>query len=225
MKNIAVAGQIASGKDLLSDHLENKLSFEDKEREWDRIAFGDGLKKVFMDAFNENLSFIEKWKRDPEPPPGYSKTVRQALQSIGDDFRQIHPKVWVNLVFRNDKPKIITDVRYVNEAQAVKNHGGINILLWRPGHENYIDHPSEAQIFPYIYYFSECEKEGVIEDDWGTMDLYMKFMELFKTLNLPFSEDVTPKSLFDIFLINNGTPEDLFNKIDLYLEEYNERQK
>jgi hypothetical protein len=224
MKVVAFGGQIANGKDVCADYLVEKLNEElfggDYNSSmgrigWERIAFGDGVKKVFMDAFGEDLPFVEEWKRRKEIPNDYLCTVREALQTIGDDFRHIHPDVWVNLVFRKmDMPRmVISDVRYASEAHAVKKHGGINVLVWRPGFENDINHPSEAQIPPYVEYF----KNG--QDSVAFVD------KMQKVLDVDYVPTAfLPDNLFDIFIVNDGSLEDLYNKIDEVVVPYVEKR-
>jgi len=107
---IGVAAQLQNGKDTLSDYLAYKLNeiypkfYCDKEINppevvaknelkakinspyWQRASFASNVKKVFCDTFDKDLDFVEKWKTNPEPPPGFSKNIRQSLQFIGDGF-------------------------------------------------------------------------------------------------------------------------------------------
>ena len=206
MEIVSVAGQIASGKDVLSDYLGSKLPG------WKREAFGNGVKDIFMEAFGETWEFVEQWKRMDEIPVGYINTVRFALQQIGDGLRQIKPSVWVDRVFRGETPLVISDVRYLNEAQAVKDRGGISILLWRPGHENDIDHPSEAQLKSYLDWCAKYAVEGEIHHAWGAA--------------LDAFEEPTPKpaDLFDLFIINSGSISDLYKKVDDIVIPYVEKK-
>ena len=78
-------------------------------------------------------------------------TPRKILQLLDTEAgRQIiHPNIWVNATFAGfDKSKdniIITDIRFPNELEAVKNRGGITIRLER-GDGDTGDHPSETAL-------------------------------------------------------------------------------
>lgn len=158
--------------------------------EFKRAAFASNVKKIFCDTFGVDLDFVEKWKTSAESPPGFNMNVRQALQFIGDGFRKIKSDIWIDLVFRNNPEKIvISDVRYVNELKKIKEKNGVNILIYRPGYLNQETNDSEAQIRPFVEYFLNEGKEGRV-------DAEDKF------------------SLVDFFIINDGTLEDLYNKID-----------
>lgn len=188
MTMIGVAGQARFGKDIISDYLAPKLNFS-------RSAFAQGVKKIFCETFNVDMDFIERWKVIPEPPPGFDMPVRQALQFIGDGFRQIKKDVWVEAIFRhNPEDVIISDVRYCNELIAIKNKGGINILLWRPGYENNDSNQSESQIRNLVDWFASKNIEGNVQ-------------------NISKESGPYGREFIDYFIINNGTLEDLYNKV------------
>lgn len=203
MNKICIFAQLAGGKDTVANYLVKQLNarvlyFEDR---WQRIGFADALKKVFMNSFNVSWEFIEEWKRKDEPPPEFDLNIRKSLQQIGDGFRQIQSDVWIRTALRNNFNMVISDGRYLNEAKMVKQQGGITILLWRPGFENNDPNPSESQIKPYIEYCSKHYSEGPI---------------FFDACNWVES-DVSELKYFDYFLINDGSLDDLYGKIDRQL--------
>lgn len=94
-------------------------------------------------------------------------TVRQFLQELGTDGLRdgLHPNTWVNALMSDYKHKptgtvyndqggevlelpnwIITDTRFPNEAQAIKDAGGIIIRVDRPGVKPINPHPSENSL-------------------------------------------------------------------------------
>lgn len=197
MKIVAFAGQLASGKDVSADYLAQKVNENKKSGSWERSAFASAVKKVYMDAFDVDKNFIELWKRKDEIPEGMSMNVRKSLQFIGDGFRQIKPSIWIDIALREEnKQLIISDARYINEAKAIRAKGGINIILYREGYLNNDPNPSESQIKPLVQYCLSNQGDGPIA----------------KYANGPFGLE-----LYDFFLINNGTINDLHNKIDKLL--------
>src|SRR5690606_27039836 len=78
----------------------------------------------------------------PDLYSSYEKP-RALLQTIGTDFRNINPDVWINAMFKdidkeredrikNYEPKeniVVTDCRMPNEYQALKNRGFIFIKI------------------------------------------------------------------------------------------------
>jgi len=79
-------------------------------------------------------------------------TVREFLQKLGTDaFRNgLHENVWVNALMADyDEEQsnwIVTDVRFPNEAMAIKKKGGIIIRVDRPGVKAINNHPSETSL-------------------------------------------------------------------------------
>lgn len=158
MKLIGLAGQKQNGKDTLADYLMTRMRF------WERRAWADGLKKTVCEVFGVSLEFIEEWKENPEPPPGWNMTMRKCLQFVGDGMRQIKGNCWLEYTTRDRKnDTIITDGRYWNEFAKVKELGGINILVFRPGFLNHIDHPSESQLRPIVEFYTEMGWEGPVK--------------------------------------------------------------
>lgn len=93
-------------------------------------------------------------------------TVRDFLQRLGTDAVRngLHTNAWVNALMADYTPTqvqwsdgplggyqdgpmpnwIITDTRFPNEAQAIKDAGGLVIRVDRPGIKPINDHPSEV---------------------------------------------------------------------------------
>ena len=116
-------------------------------------------------------------------------TIRELLQRIGTEAirEQIHPNAWVNALFADYKPIgdnllegeirklydedllypnwIITDTRFENEANAVKERGGINIRVSRPFKSDmHGQHPSETALDNYEDWDYIVENNGSLED-------------------------------------------------------------
>lgn len=189
MKLFCVSGQMRSGKNVTGDHLADKLQIE-------TASFAKPVKDIFCRTFGVDADFIEKWKVVDEPPPGFKKTVRQALQFIGDGFRQINPDVWVDYAFNNNNlNSCYTDGRYINELFRVKKEKGFNILLYRPSHVNNDTNESEAQIKRLADWFLSQSLEGDVRD--------------------AFKENCEKGcELVDFFIVNEGSLIDLYSKID-----------
>jgi hypothetical protein len=241
MKVIGVASQIANGKDVLCDYLvkalnkkydqitideyraaaktieqlyvESKLNsttdqdiiahaaqYRKNKNRWERSAFANAVKEVFETSFGVTREFTENWKRNPESPPGMLQSVRKSLQFIGDGFRQIKSDIWIEIALRDEsKNKIFSDGRYINEAAAIKARGGIMIVLYRPGFLNDDPNSSEAQIRPIIEFCGKYLEEGPIPSD----------------LALKYGAEVpTGIQHYDYFIKNDGSIEDLYDKVD-----------
>ena len=123
----------------------------------------------------------------------FPMTVREFLQKLGTDGLRdgLHPNVWVNALFadyvaepdkniaaflaaeglpqsmnggQKEYPNwIITDCRFSNEAQAVKDHGGIVVRVNRPRVEAVNAHPSETSLDDWKFGVV-IEHDGTVED-------------------------------------------------------------
>jgi len=207
-KVIAIAGQLGNGKDALADYLVERLNSNNLTGPWVRSAFANAVKEVYQNSFGVDREFIEKWKRNPDPPPGMLKNVRQSLQFIGDGFRMIKGDIWIEIALRGEAQRIISDSRYINEAKAVQAQCGFVIALWRPGFENNDPNPSESQIRPIIDWCLETKQDGPLH--W-TYDYELH----------PAPQGIEN---YDYFLRNDGTLEDLYEKVDNHLISILERK-
>lgn len=201
MKNIkpiyiGIAGQMQAGKDTLADYVFEKLSQDNTFKlDFERAAFAKNVKKVLAETFNVSYTFIEEWKTNPEPPPGFDMTIREALQFIGDGFRKIKSSIWIDLMFRDKENKIISDVRYINEAHRIVSEGGFNILVAHPDRINNDPNGSETQIRPYAVW---C----------------LKNMPLSGRPNWKLEGSPEHINLFSYFLRNDKEMDDLYQIAD-----------
>lgn len=192
-KIICFSGQQRNGKDESADHLVTKLSG------WNRSSFAGDVKATFCDMFNVDLAFIEKWKTNPEPPPGFIMNVRDSLMFIGDGFRQIQPQIWVERCFKKSKyPVILSDGRYYSELRKVRELGGINVLVYRDGFLNDIKNASESELRPLIEFYIESGVDG------STAEYLNGYF------NIPCAEIF----LVDYFIRNDSDLNSLYNKIN-----------
>jgi hypothetical protein len=121
---------------------------------WTRQAFADPVRSmalaidpwIFMGAGNLRLSFLvgnfgwDEMKRHTE--------VRRLLQAIGTDGVRVHlgADAWVQafeLARDRRSNTVAPDVRFPNEADHIRRHGGIVIRIDRPGVGPVNGHASE----------------------------------------------------------------------------------
>lgn len=119
-------------------YLEGKENFKNIEEyipEWEIRGFAEDVKNIasvltgldaekFEDRAVKN-AYYETW----------GMTGRELLQKIGGGFRKtIDEDVWIKSLFQKydeNKRWIISDVRYPNEAEYIKSHGGVVFKLLR----------------------------------------------------------------------------------------------
>lgn len=137
--------------------------------------------------------------------PEWGMTYREFLQKLGTEAMRdgLHTNVWVNALFADYKgfvkewdefgndtlveyPNwIITDMRFPNEMEAVKDKGGVTIRVNRPVHalsqeNNAVQlHPSETAL-------DNAEFDYVIENSGSFDDLMVKVEAILKKEQIPF---------------------------------------
>jgi hypothetical protein len=126
---LGITGAIGSGKDTIADYLIKHHGFV-------RLSFAGKVKDVAHVVFGWDRELLEgltkesrAWREVVDPYWGISP--RAALQRIGTEmFRtHIHPDTWVKAVVRMiqaapEKNYVITDCRFENEVNALKELGG-----------------------------------------------------------------------------------------------------
>jgi len=174
-KIIALCGHKGSGKDTVADVFDVLQANR-------RLAFADPLRTIATTVFG--LTPAQMLDRDLKEVPLDTyphQSPREILQKIGTDcFRAIWPEVWLEAAHRTILNSrfdyvVITDLRFLNEAVAVKEWGGIIIKIdadERLG-PNLDPHPSEADI-PFIEADLVLENNGSLEDFASTCHQTLK---------------------------------------------------
>jgi hypothetical protein len=238
---ISISGKMGSGKDTVGTivqylvHTEGIVdlkyfkefsSHSDFNRKnfskWQIKKFADKLKDIacmLISCTREQLEDQEFKKTFLPVEWGYLKTptthqlmsVREFLQKLGTDAMRngLHENVWVNSLMADYKPNrytrlnvtyiasnlpnwIITDTRYPNELEAVKAKEGVTIRVVRPN-KNY----------------------NIVTDGHITR----RATEFEEQQLLHPSETALDDATFDYEIVNDGTIEELIEKVRAILIE------
>ena len=149
MKKIGITGGIGSGKSTVAKHLSNKrIPFS-------RTKFSGTLKKMLMQIPNVTVDMIEgELKEEPQELFG-GKTPREVMQTLGTEWGRdsVYSKIWLDAWERSVRDLtyvVVEDLRYLNEAELIKNRGGKIWRIRRPdyffGHSTKYDHISETEM-------------------------------------------------------------------------------
>lgn len=180
---IGLLGIKRSGKDTSAEHLVKEYGFRS-------MAFADPLKSIASTLFffnDEQLHGDLKEVTDKE----WGVTPRHVFQQlgteiirnnmgkvipdIGENFWVEHTRVKINRIRKEEPNKriVITDVRFPNEANLIKDKGGIIIKIIRPALKSDDGHASEVQV-------DEIDADYNIINDSTIEDLYKKIDNIIR---------------------------------------------
>lgn len=202
---IGVCGFIGSGKDTIADYLVNYHGFR-------RESFANSLKDAVAQVFGWDRTLLEgrtkqarEWREQIDPwwsnRLGMEITPRKILQYWGTEVcrKAFHDDIWIASLenkLRNSKDDIvISDCRFPNEIKSIKNAGGIVIRVKRGSD-------------PEWYEAAESMNRG----DVGNMSWAIS-TDKIKKLGIHASETAWVGTKFDQVFENDGSIEDLFNKV------------
>lgn len=153
---VGLIGKKRAGKDTFAARLIAEHGFA-------RVAFADPVREaalaldpwIDMCGGNERLASIVSrigWERAKEIPE-----VRRILQNFGtSSIRAIDPDFWMRHGMEKARrcteagfPVVFTDVRFTNEARAIKAAGGILVRIERPSTDDGDTHASEVELDSY----------------------------------------------------------------------------
>ena len=172
---LGITGKKGHGKDAVAGILQNQHG-------WARCAFADELKKIAQHLWELDDLQVHGSIRDKETvDPRWGKSPRQLLQTLGTEAgRGSHPETWIRVLLRRlveteealvemgATPRVgwaVCDVRFPNEASAIRRHGGI---VWRVNRESFgtgdfESHSSETSI-DLITPDRVIKNDGTLED-------------------------------------------------------------
>lgn len=155
---IGITGQKFSGKSTVAKMLSEMLGYK-------VVSFADKLKDITCVLSGCTREQLENYDfKECELVPNHLKpycgnaefpTYRAFLQHFGSEvMRGINDSIWIDCTLDNcGENAIISDVRFPNEAKAIKEQGGIIIRVEREGLQSSDTHSSETamkQIVPDV---------------------------------------------------------------------------
>jgi hypothetical protein len=175
---IGITGAAGAGKDTLGSYLGTRYGYV-------RRALADPIKEILNARFGWTMGQWQDrgWKESPNIQCGYwahpfdgfedmPHSPRTWAQWYGTDAgRAVHGEdCWVKILFNNwrhaGKPlTVVTDVRFDNEAHAIRRAGGLILHVVRPGVTPVNPHPSEAGIV-------RCQGDIVVYNHGDLIDMY-----------------------------------------------------
>lgn len=185
MKIIGIAGKAGSGKDtafeLIQNHYEKldknvvQLSFASKIKEMCKILFNWDIDKLSND-----FQYKEEYDSNDIACSIFNMTRREMMQKIGSEAMRdgIDKNFWIKCLkiemskYDNNTIGIITDCRFINEFEFIKNNNGKLIKVIRVDVEtltSYSEHQSEKDVelyqeWDYVVY-NNVDKNKTISEN------------------------------------------------------------
>ncbi len=128
--------------------------------------------------------FVSEHEEIQDKPGQTAVTVRRILQWWGTEYRRAQDynywtKAWVRKIEEFDLDDIhvlIDDVRFMNELDAIKQHGGLIVKIERPGFDGANNHASETSLDEYNDWDRILLNDGTLEEfKLKVEDLYISF--------------------------------------------------
>ena len=185
---IAISGRLGSGKDLVAEIIKKRSNLEFKQ-----TAFAKKLKEIvaLLASVPYETTLTQEGKNIYIKE--YDKTIGEMLQLVGTNAMRdnFDKNVWINACMLEMKNipgnYVITDCRFDNEADAIKNAGGIVIRVNRPinpvaeasGRD--LTHASETGLDNYSGFDYIINNTGTLEDLYHQVDSVLSMIGILRT--------------------------------------------
>lgn len=179
---LSISGKINSGKDTIAEIVTQITPYYN----WEVKKFAGKLKTIaeILTGIPKHHFEDQEFKKQYMGPE-WGMTYRELLQKLGTEAMRdgLHENVWINALFadyqattvavgtsefditeKDELPNwIITDCRFPNELNAIKERNGLTIKVVR---DNAVvsDHPSETALDTYTNWNYVIDNNGSIED-------------------------------------------------------------
>jgi len=206
---IGITGFISSGKDTAANYFVAQHGFK-------RDSFAGALKDAVASVFGWDRELLEGltpeariWREQVDPwwssrLKMSNLTPRWVLQYWGTDVCRFgfHDDIWIaaleNRLRHRNGHTVISDVRFPNEIQAIRNAGGIIIWVKRGPMPEWYECALEENSTPW-------DSQWLLEDAGQLMP--QRYPQIHQ------SEWAWVGSVFDYELENNGTVDELYSKL------------
>ncbi len=190
---IAISGKAGSGKDTLGDIIKKLINdnsievvqFSGSIKKIAHILLGKGScgDNVYSREFKDNL--LSKYSFSMDSHYTRCSTGRDFYKKMADFYKLLlGSRIFIHILFRDyktDDKWIITDVRYKNEVEAIKDMGGIVIRINRDSVVP-VNHESEYELDDYEFDYV-VENNSTIDDLKKEADKALKILKQNHAIN------------------------------------------
>lgn len=164
---VGISGKRGVGKTLAAQHLATNHKFN-------IVSFAKPLKDMAKTMFPFTEGDLTSPLRKEKPFKKYDFSPREYMIHLGEFMRFHDPLYWLNRGMESVKDfatvnYVFDDVRYVNEANAIKAAGGMLLRIERyEKHNPYgknLDTPSETELDTYKFDYTVERMWNIEQDD------------------------------------------------------------
>lgn len=164
---IGISGKKRSGKDEFAKIFNECLSKQFKFK-YNVKKFAGKLKEICSLLTGKPLEWFYSGEYCDMFLPEWGMTIRELQQKVGTEaFRNnVYENTWINALFSDynkEQRWIITDVRFPNEANAIKEQNGILVRINRPYLISNDIHPSEISLDNYKDFDYYIENKDLLD--------------------------------------------------------------
>lgn len=183
---IGISGKLGSGKDYITTNVILPV-LEKRKQKYLNLNFSDQIKINVMTKNGIDYSDVYMCK---------TESSRQLLQTEGTEIgRAADKNIWVNYLdnwikvfnVRDIDTFVISDCRFINEFDYIKNSGGImiKVIAYKRNHSRLLqESDGSLEIYNKIStHRSECDLDS-ITDDMFNLVIYNDPEDLFNVVNL-----------------------------------------
>lgn len=179
---IGISGKKGSGKNTVANIIAKQQVLGNTKHNYYDFAFAAMLKFLLENLVDQDTDFDKNSKNKLGLCDNNGKiyTIRELLQLIGTKLRDIDPDIWIKALDKDTRgysDVMITDVRFLNEAEYIKSKGGLLVRINRPNLEE-DQHISETELDNYSNWDYVIKNDGTMEDLVHKVNQMIKDLEL-----------------------------------------------
>lgn len=159
---IGIHGRAWAGKNLLAEMFNSHA-----------LGFADPLYEAISVMFGIPESRLRDRSRKEEVIPWVGKSPRELLQTLGTEWGRglVRADIWLRVAEQRLGRALdagfsrvaFADLRFDNEAEWIRERGGVVVWITRPGGAACREHVSEAGIGPHLVDFT-VHNDGTVDD-------------------------------------------------------------
>ena len=175
---IGLAAKARAGKTTVAEILVNQYSYG-------QVSFAEPIRQFVSDLTGISRADLEGPLKEVVVP-WIGKSPRELMQTLGTEWgrEMVTERLWILKAMKSVEdlawgriPSVISDVRFDNEADTIRAHGGVVLHLVRPDALHVASHTSEDGVRRHSTDHT-IVNDGTLEDLIGKVHWFMNDLRL-----------------------------------------------